>query len=116
MNNTYLAPGDTPPEEIIASVKKGFYAKSYEGGMVQGTGKFTFSVNLGYLIEDGKLTAPVKTATLIGTNLQMLNDVEMVGSDLGTFLGSCGKGGQFAPVTAGSPTFKVREMTVGGRA
>lgn len=116
MNNTYLAPGDTAPEEIIASVKKGFYAKSYEGGMVQGTGKFTFSVNLGYLIEDGKLTAPVKTATLIGTNLQMLNDVEMVGSDLGTFLGSCGKGGQFAPVTAGSPTFKVREMTVGGRA
>jgi len=116
MNNTYLAQGNSPPEEIIASVKKGFYAKSYEGGMVQGTGKFTFSVNLGYLIEDGKLTAPVKTATLIGINLQMLNDIEMVGNDLGTFLGSCGKGGQSAPVTAGSPTFKVRAMTVGGRA
>jgi TldD protein len=116
MNNTILAPGETPPEEIIKSVAKGFYAKSYEGGMVQGTGKFTFSVNLGYLIEDGKLTAPVKTATLIGTNLQILNEIELVGSDLGFFLGSCGKGGQYAPVTAGSPTFKVRQMTVGGRA
>lgn len=116
MNNTVLAPGKTPPEDIIKSVKKGFYAKSYEGGMVQGTGKFTFSVNLGYLIEDGKLTAPVKTATLIGTNLQILNEIELVGTDLGYFLGSCGKGGQYAPVTAGSPTFKVREMTVGGRA
>jgi TldD protein len=116
MNNTILAPGKTPPDEIIASVKKGFYAKSYEGGMVQGTGKFTFSVNLGYLIEDGKLTAPVKTATLIGTNLQILNEIELVGNDLAFFLGSCGKGGQYAAVTAGSPTFKVREMTVGGRA
>ena len=116
MNNTILAPGETPSEDIIKSVRKGFYAKSYEGGMVQGTGKFTFSVNLGYLIEDGKLTAPVKTATLIGTNLQILNEIEMVGNDLDFFLGSCGKGGQYAPVTAGSPTFKVREMTVGGRA
>jgi TldD protein len=116
MNNTILARGDSEPEEIIKSVKKGFFAESYTGGMVQGTGKFTFSVNLGYLIEDGKLTAPVKNATLIGTNVQVLKEIEMVGNDMDYFLGTCGKGGQGAPVTAGTPTFKVREMTVGGRA
>ncbi len=116
MNNTILARGDSEPEEIIRSVKKGFFAESYEGGMVQGTGKFTFSVNLGYLIEDGKLTAPVKNATLIGTNVQILKEIEMVGNDMDYFLGTCGKGGQRATVTAGTPTFKIREMTVGGRA
>jgi TldD protein len=116
MNNTILARGDSEPEEIIKSVKKGFFAESYEGGMVQGTGKFTFSVALGYLIEDGKLTAPVKNATLIGTNVQILKEIEMVGNDMDYFLGTCGKGGQRATVTAGTPTFKIREMTVGGRA
>ena len=116
MNNTVLAPGETDPEDIIRSVKKGFYAESYQGGMVQDTGKFTFSVNLGYLIEDGKLTAPVKNATLIGTNVQILKEVEMIGNDLDFFLGTCGKDGQGAPVTAGTPTFKIRQMTVGGRA
>jgi len=116
MNNTVLAPGDSDPEEIIKSVKKGFYADSYQGGMVQDTGKFTFSVNLGYLIEDGKLTAPVKNATLIGMNTQILNEIEMIGNDLAFFLGTCGKGGQGAAVSAGTPTFKIRQMTVGGRA
>jgi TldD protein len=116
MNNTVLAPGSSDPEEIIKSVKKGFYAHSYQGGEVQDTGKFTFSVNLGYLIEDGKLTAPVKNATLIGTNLQILREIEMIGNDLAFFLGTCGKSGQGAPVTAGTPTFKIRQMTVGGRA
>jgi TldD protein len=115
MNNTMLARGESEPEEIIKSVKKGFFAESYAGGMVQGTGKFTFSVNLGYLIEDGKLTAPVKNATLIGTNVQILKEIEMVGNDMDFFLGTCGKGGQGATVTAGTPTFKIREMTVGGR-
>lgn len=116
MNNTILARGDSEPEEIIKSVKKGFFAETYSGGMVQGTGKFTFSVNLGYLIEDGKLTAPVKNATLIGTNVQILKEIEMVGNDMDYFLGTCGKSGQGATVTAGTPTFKIREMTVGGRA
>ncbi|MDQ1267232.1 MAG: TldD protein, partial [Bacteroidota bacterium] len=102
------------PEEIIASVKKGFYAKSYQGGQVSNTGKFTFSVNLGYLIEDGKLTAPVKNATLIGTNVQILKEVSMIGSDMGFFLGTCGKEGQSAAVTAGTPTLKINKMTVGG--
>lgn len=116
MNNTVLAPGDSDPEEIIGSVKKGFYADSYQGGMVQDTGKFTFSVNLGYRIEDGKLTAPVKNATLIGMNTQILNEIEMIGNDPAFFLGTCGKGGQRAAVSAGTPTFKIRRMTVGGRA
>jgi TldD protein len=115
MCNTVLAPGQASPEDVIRSVKKGFYAQTYAGGMVEDTGKFTFSVNLGYLIEDGKLTQPVKNATLIGTNLQILKEVEMIGNDLAYFLGTCGKSGQGAPVTAGTPTFKIRQMTVGGR-
>ncbi|MEW6758121.1 MAG: TldD/PmbA family protein [Acidobacteriota bacterium] len=116
MCNTVLAKGETPPEEILRSVKRGLYAQTYQGGMVQGTGKFTFSVNLGYLIEDGKLTRPVKNATLIGTNVQILKDIELVGNDMDFFLGNCGKGGQWATVTAGTPTLKIRSMTVGGRA
>jgi len=115
MANTNLAAGKSTPEEIIGSVKKGFYAKSYMGGQVQGTGKFVFSISLGYLVEDGRLTKPVKNATLIGTNVAILKDVEMVGNDPGMFLGTCGKGGQWAPVTAGTPTLKIASMTVGGR-
>jgi TldD protein len=115
MCNTILARGESDPQEIIQSVKKGFYAVSYQGGQVQDSGKFTFSVNLGYLIEDGKLTRPVKNATLIGTNVQILNEVIMIGNDMGFFLGTCGKEGQSAPVTAGTPTLKIKQMTVGGR-
>lgn len=115
MANTILAQGDYDPEEIVQSVNKGFYAVSYHGGQVQDSGKFTFSVKRGYLIENGKLTTPVKNATLIGTNLQILNDVSMIGNDMGFFLGTCGKEGQSIPVTAGTPTLKIRKMTVGGR-
>ena len=114
MMNTVLAKGNTPPEEIIESVKKGFYAVSYQGGMVEGTGKFTFSISLGYLIENGKLTAPLKNATLIGTNTTILKDIDMVGTDTGFFLGTCGKAGQSVPVTAGTPTLRIKKMTVGG--
>lgn len=114
MMNTVLAPGNTPPEEIISSVKRGFYAVSYQGGMVEGTGKFTFSVSLGYLIENGKLTAPLKNATLIGTNTIILKDLDMVGNDMDFFLGTCGKSGQSVPVTAGTPTMRIKKMTVGG--
>ncbi len=116
MNNTVLAPGESDPEEIIKSVKKGFFAESYFGGQVEDTGKFVFAVNLGFLIEDGKLTRPVKNATLIGTNVQILKEIDMVGNDLAFFLGSCGKEGQTVPVTAGTPTMRIRQMTVGGRA
>jgi TldD protein len=115
MGNTVLAKGESDPEEILRSVKKGFYAHTYQGGQVEGTGKFVFSVNTGYLVEDGKLTRPVKNATLIGTNVQILKEIDMVGSDMGFFLGSCGKGGQWAAVTAGTPTLRIRQMTVGGR-
>jgi TldD protein len=115
MCNTVLERGEHDPDEIIRSVKKGFYALTYQGGQVQDSGKFTFSVNMGYLIEDGRLTRPVKNATLIGTNVQILNEVEMIGNDMGFFLGTCGKDGQSAAVTSGTPTLKLRRMTVGGR-
>lgn len=114
MTNTVLERGSTPPEEIIESVKNGFYALSYQGGMVEGTGKFTFSVSFGYLIENGKLTTPLKNATLIGTNTIILQDIDMVGSDTDFFLGTCGKSGQSIPVTAGTPTLRIKKMTVGG--
>ncbi len=114
MNNTILASGDKDPEEIISSVKKGFYAVTYQGGMVNGTGQFTFSVNLGYMIEDGKLTHPLKNATLIGSNIEILNNIDMIGSDMGFFLGTCGKDGQSVPVTCGTPSLRISEMTVGG--
>jgi TldD protein len=114
MTNTVLAPGKYDPNEIIASVEKGFYAVTYQGGMVNNTGKFTFSVNQGFLIENGKLTKPLKNATLIGTNTQILKNVSMIGSDTGFFLGTCGKAGQSVPVTCGTPTIKIDKMTVGG--
>jgi TldD protein len=116
MNNTMLARGEASPEDVIKTVKKGFYADTYQGGQVEDTGKFTFSVNMGYLIEDGKLTRPIKNATLIGTNVQVLKDIELIGNDLDYFLGVCGKDGQSAACAAGTPTFKIRQMTVGGRA
>ncbi|MFP4527236.1 MAG: TldD/PmbA family protein [Candidatus Kapaibacterium sp.] len=114
MNNTVLASGDHDPEEIIGSVKKGFYAISYQGGMVNNTGQFTFSINLGYMIEDGKLAYPLKNATLIGSNIGIMKDIDMVGNDMGYFLGTCGKDGQSVPVTAGTPTLRIKKMTVGG--
>jgi TldD protein len=116
MNNTMLAQGEATPEDVIKTVKKGFYALTYQGGQVEDTGKFTFSVNMGYLIEDGKLTRPIKNATLIGTNVQVLKDIELIGNDMDYFLGTCGKDGQSAACAAGTPTFKIRQMTVGGRA
>ena len=115
MTNTVLMAGATDPQDIIRTVKKGFYAQSYEGGNVQDSGKFTFSVNLGYLIENGKVTKPVRNATLIGTNVQIMNEVSMIGNDMGFFLGTCGKESQLLPVTAGTPTLKIDKMTVGGR-
>lgn len=114
MNNTILKNGNSDPQEIIESVKKGFYAVSYQGGQVDSTGKFTFSINLGYKIENGKLTTPLKNATLIGSNLIILKEISMIGNDIGFFLGSCGKEGQTVPVTCGTPTMKINNMTVGG--
>ena len=117
MANTYIARGEHAPEEILRSVKKGFYVQSLSGGQVEDSGKFTFSVSLGYLIEGGKLTAPVKQATLIGTNIDILKRIEMAGSDLefGLQTGTCSKEGQDVPVADGCPTLKISRMTVGGR-
>lgn len=114
MSNTILASGDYHPSEIIESVKYGILAKSFQGGMVNGTGKFTFSINLGYLIENGKITSPIKNATLIGSNLEILKRIEMIGNDPQFFIGTCGKNGQSVPVTSGTPTLKISHMTVGG--
>jgi TldD protein len=117
MANTYIERGEHSPEEILKSVKKGFYVASLSGGQVEDSGKFTFSVSLGYLIEDGRLTAPVKQATLIGTNIDILKRIEMAGSDLefGLQTGTCSKDGQDVPVADGCPTLKISKMTVGGQ-
>lgn len=117
MSNTYIDRGKYDPQEILGSVQRGLYAQKYQGGQVEDSGKFTFSVSSGFLIEDGKLTAPVKQATLIGTNIDILRKIEMVGSDLefGLQTAVCGKEGQSVPVMDGCPTIKIQRMTVGGR-
>jgi len=117
MSNTYIDKGEYDPEEIVKSVNKGFYALKYQGGQVEDSGKFTFSVSSGFLIENGCLTSPVKQATLIGTNIDILNKIEKVGADLqfGFQTGTCGKEGQAVPVTDGCPTLKISRMTVGGQ-
>ncbi|RDI48776.1 metalloprotease TldD [Aquicella lusitana] len=117
MTNTYMLPGKSAPEEIIASVKKGIYAVNFGGGQVDITsGKFVFSASEAYLIENGKLGAPVKGATLIGNGPDALTKVSMVGNDLklDTGVGVCGKDGQSVPVGVGQPTLRVDELTVGG--
>ena len=117
MSNTYVDRGEHDPEEIVRSVKRGFYAHRFQGGQVEDSGKFTFTVSSGYMIEEGRLTAPAKQATLIGTNVDILKQIEMLGSDLefGFQTGICGKEGQVIPVNDGCPTIKISRMTVGGR-
>lgn len=117
MSNTYIEKGEYAAEEIIKSVQKGFYVDRLQGGQVEDSGKFTFSVSSGFLIEGGRLTAPVKQATLIGTNVDILKKIEMVGGDLefGLQTGTCSKEGQDVPVNDGCPTMKISKMTVGGR-
>lgn len=115
----FMEAGDSDPDEIVKSVKRGVYAAFFGGGQVDITnGNFTFSITEGYLIENGKLSAPIRGATLIGNGPDILTKVTMVGSDLklDSGIGTCGKGGQSAPTTVGMPTVKVSEMTVGGTA
>lgn len=119
MTNTFMLAGETPPEEIIRSVKKGLYAVSFGGGQVDITnGKFVFSASEAYLIEDGKVTRPVKGATLIGNGPDVLTRVSRVGTDLklDEGVGTCGKDGQSVPVGVGLPTIKIDGLTVGGTA
>lgn len=117
MTNTYMLAGQSDPQEIIASVKKGIYAPNFGGGQVDITsGKFVFSASEAYLIENGKITAPIKGATLIGSGPEAMQQVSMVGNDLAldAGVGVCGKQGQSVPVGVGQPTLKLDAMTVGG--
>jgi len=119
MTNTYMRAGRHAPQEIIASVDKGLYAVNFGGGQVDITsGKFVFSASEAYLIEKGKIGAPVKGATLIGNGPDVLTRVSMVGNDmkLDAGVGTCGKEGQSVPVGVGQPTLKVDGLTVGGTA
>ena len=117
MTNTFMLAGDSDPEEILRTVQRGLYAVSFGGGQVDITnGKFVFSASEAYLIEGGKVTTPVKDATLIGSGPDILKKVSMVGNDLrlDEGIGTCGKDGQSVPVGVGLPTIKVDEITVGG--
>ena len=119
MTNTVMLNGRHTKEEMIASVKRGLYAVNFGGGQVDITsGKFVFSASEAYLIEDGKVTAPVKGATLIGNGPDSLTKVDMIGGDmeLDPGIGTCGKNGQGVPVGVGQPTLKIRGLTVGGTA
>jgi len=117
MTNTYMLAGESSPEDIIKSVKKGIYAPNFAGGQVDITsGKFVFTSSEAYLIENGKITSPVKGATLIGNGPEAMKRISMVGNDLKLDggVGVCGKDGQSIPVGVGQPTLKVDEMTIGG--
>jgi len=119
MTNTYMLNGDKDPEEIVASVDKGLYAINFGGGQVDITsGKFVFSCTEAYMIENGKMGAPVKGATLIGNGPDVLTRVSMIGNDtrLDDGVGTCGKDGQSVPVGVGQPTMRIDGLTVGGTA
>ena len=118
MRATYMEPGPHPPEDILKSVKNGLYCETFANGQVQiGAGDFAFYVRQGWLIEDGRLTKPVKDVNLIGNGPQVLESIEMVGNDLVIDEGgwTCGKDGQSVPVSQGMPTVKVAKLSVGGR-
>ncbi len=117
MTNTYMLPGEHSAEEIISTVKNGIYAPNFGGGQVDITsGKFVFSASEAYLIENGKITRPVKGATLIGSGIEAMQQISMVGNDLSLDrgVGVCGKAGQSVPVGVGQPTLKLDALTVGG--
>ena len=119
MTNTYMLNGNRHPDEILGSMKKGLYAKSFGGGQVDITsGKFVFTCTEAYMIEDGKIGAPVKGAILIGAGAQALKQIAMVGNDmaLDPGIGTCGKAGQGVPVGVGQPTLRINNLTVGGTA
>jgi TldD protein len=117
MTNTYMRAGTHDPEEMIRSVKRGLYAVNFGGGQVDITsGKYVFSATEAYLIEDGKVTAPVKGATLIGNGPETMQRVRMIGNDLALDegVGVCGKDGQSVPVGVGQPSLLIEQITVGG--
>jgi TldD protein len=117
MTNTVLLAGPHDPEEMLRSVKRGIYAKTFGGGQVDiSNGDFVFSLTESYLIEDGKITAPLKGVNLIGNGPETLRDVSELGHDVALSDGNwtCGKDGQSVPVGVGCPTIKIAKITVGG--
>ncbi|HYH57970.1 MAG TPA: TldD/PmbA family protein [Thermoleophilaceae bacterium] len=115
MTNTYFGPGEATPEDLIEGVERGLYAVSFGGGQVEpATGDFVFGVSEGYLIEDGKVTAPVRGATLIGNGPEALAAIDGIAADLEIATGFCGKGGQRVPAGVGQPHVRIRALTVGG--
>jgi len=119
MTNTFMVGGNLDPEDIIASVDKGVYAVNFGGGQVDITsGKYVFSASEAYMIEGGKVTAPIKGATLIGDGPESMKRVSMIGNDmaLDAGIGVCGKSGQGVPVGVGQPTLKMDGVTIGGTA
>ena len=117
MTNTFMESGELEPDEIVSSVKNGLYAVNFGGGQVDITsGKFVFSASEAYLVENGKITAPVKGATLIGNGPDAMSNISKIGNDmaLDAGVGTCGKNGQSVPVGVGQPTLKIGGVTVGG--
>ena len=118
MTNTFMLAGDEAPEDVVRSVDRGLYIASFGGGQVDITnGKFVFSATEAYLIEDGRITEPIREGNLIGNGPKVLEKVAMVGNDLKieSTAGYCGKDGQRVPVGFGLPTLKVGGVSVGGR-
>jgi TldD protein len=117
MTNTFFAPGEATREELIGEIERGLYAVSFGGGQVEpATGDFVFGVSEGYLIEGGKVTAPVRGATLVGNGIEALAAVDGIAADLEIATGYCGKAGQTVPAGVGQPHVRIRELTVGGTA
>ena len=117
MTNTFMLGGEHEPDEIISTVQRGVYAANFGGGSVDtASGKFVFSATEAYLIENGKVTRPIRGATLIGNGPEVMTRISMLGNDmaLDSGVGNCGKDGQTVPVGVGQPTVKIDELTVGG--
>ncbi|MBD3235094.1 MAG: hypothetical protein GF330_00120 [Candidatus Eisenbacteria bacterium] len=117
MSNTYVAPGSADPEEVIRDTDRGIYAVSFGGGEVDpGSGQFTFGLREAYLIENGRVTAPIRGANLVGSGPDVLLGIDRVASDYDVWPGTCGKADQWVPVTSGCPTLRIAKLTVGGTA
>jgi TldD protein len=117
MTNTNVSPGAEDPEDVVRSTKRGIYAVNFGGGQVDtASGQFTFGLREAYLIEDGKVTTPIRGANLVGSGIEVLERIDLVASDFGAWPGTCGKGDQWAPVTSGCPTLRISRMTIGGTA
>ncbi len=115
MTNTFIAPGDSSSDEVLKSTPKGLFVRKIGGGQVNTvTGDFVFDVQEGYLVENGLIGEPVRGATLIGNGPEVLQSIDMVASDLGFSIGTCGKDSQGVPISDAIPTIRVPEMVVGG--